>query len=132
MELIIAKEEYSDPKNIIKKIDYIDWKTFIDKNKNYYEWLEETAKGKNLLDNMDKIPEWAKKGVLEQLNKGQALAEFNTEKEFHELIIDFNPSYGFIRITLMKKINKRIINKLKEMAEYLDGYILKFGKKIDY
>ena len=129
MELIVAKEEFSDTQKLKSKINYYEWVDFIDNNKYYFTWLEESTKGKNLIDNFDKIPEDFRNGIMKQLNKGQAFAEYNDKKDWYEMVIDYNPEYGFVRITLMKRINKKILEKLLEMTKCLDGYLLKNGKK---
>ena len=129
MELIIAKEKFTDTNLITNKIWYDDWKKYIDQNKNYYSWLEETSKGKNILNNIKKVPDWAREGVIKQLNKGQALAEYNI-KGWHDMVIDFNIDNGFVRITLMKRLNKKILSKLHDMANALDAILIKDRKKV--
>ena len=130
MELSIAKEKYNFSDQIKSRVAYEKWVEFIDRNRDYYEWLEGTDKGKERLANIDKIPEGFRKGILEQLNKSQAFAEFNSKKGWHEIVMDFHKDYGFIKVTFMKKITNAQLRRLLDMANYLDAYLLNSGNEI--
>lgn len=130
MELSIAKEKYEYSDRVKIKLDYDNWVDFIEQNRGYYIWLEESEKGKERLANIDKIPESFRAGILEQLNKTQVFAEFNTKKGYHEIVIDFHKDIGVIKTTFMKKVTKDHLKRLLEMANHLDALLLKYGKEI--
>ena len=79
-DLYIAKEKFSNINKIEKKIDYEKWKKFIDTHKDYYIWNEDTEDGIFRKNNIDKIPDWAKEGILRSLNKTESYSEFKSEK----------------------------------------------------
>ena len=99
----IAKEPYEQTRFIMDKLSYKKWVEFIETHKNYYTWYEDTEDGIQLKNNIDKIPENFKEGVLLKLNKQQALAEFNKEKGYYNIIIDYHRDYGKISTTFQKK-----------------------------
>ncbi len=130
MELSIAKEKYEYSDQVKVKLDYDRWVAFIEQNKDYYIWLEESEKGRERLANIDKIPESFRAGILEQLNKTQVFAEFNTKKGWHEIVIDFHQDNGVIKTTFMKKVAKSHLKRLFEMAKHLDALLLNNGTEI--
>lgn len=130
MELSIAKESYNYSDEVKRKLPYEKWVEYISNHLDYYEWLEDTNKGKERLSNIDKIPEAFRNGVLEQLSKSQALAEFNEKKGWHEIVIDFHRDIGVIKTAFMKRITKVHLRRLLDMANYLDAYLLNNGNEI--
>ena len=77
----IAKEIYEQTRFINDKLSYEKWVDFIDKHQDYFTWEDDTSDGINRKNNIDKIPEWAREGVLNSY-KSKALAEFNTKKGY--------------------------------------------------
>ncbi|WP_207426680.1 hypothetical protein [Pedobacter sp. SYSU D00535] len=130
MELSIAKEKYRSLRDIKTKLSYEKWVDYIDRNSDYYEWLENTERGKERLKNIEKIPESFRLGILQQLNKRQAFAQFNPKKGWHEIVIDFHIELGLIKITNMKRLKQQQLGRLVEMADYLGGYLLNNGTEI--
>ncbi|MBL6446724.1 hypothetical protein JMN32_10400 [Fulvivirga sp. 29W222] len=126
----IAKEKYKWSNQIHNKLSYELWVNFIDDNQDYFTWLESTEIGKERLLNIDNIPISFRKGTLEQLQKGQALAEYNEKKGYHEIIIDFHKEFGMVHTTFMKPITKDHLRILLDMANYLEAYLLNNGTEI--
>jgi hypothetical protein len=129
MELSIAKEKYEYSNRVKEKLDYNKWVDFIEQNSDYFIWDENTPDGIHLRENIDKVPDWAREGILNS-NKGKALAEFNTKKGWHEIVIVFHKDTGVVKTTFMKKITKSHLRRFLDMATYLDAYLLNNGNEI--
>lgn len=129
MELSIAKEKYEYSDRVTVRLDYNKWVEFVEKNRNYFIWYEDTPDGIQLKENLDKVPEWAREGIMNS-HKGKALAEFNTKKGWYEIVVAFYKETGVIKITFMKKVTKDHLKKLLEMAKHLDALLLKDGTEI--
>lgn len=125
----IAKEKYKWSHQVQNKLDYDKWVEFIEKNKDYFTWDEDTPDGIHLRQNLDKVPEWAREGISNSA-KVKALAELNTNKGWHEIVVDFHKDFGIVKTTFMKKITKAHLCRLLEMANYLDAYLLNNGNEI--
>ena len=128
-DLYIAKEKFSNINKMEKKIDYEKWKKFIDTHKDYFTWEDDTADGIYRKNNIDKIPEWAREGILNS-QKGKALAEFNKKKGWYEVVLSFHKDLGIITTTFQKKIEKKHLLHLLELANYLDALLLIDGKTV--
>ena len=91
--LYIAQSKFKctteDP---IGNFDYGKWVEFIENHKEFFIWYEDTESGINLKNNMDKVPDWAREGILYSLNKTHA---YSTNK------MTKNPNY--IRVVFSKK-----------------------------
>ena len=129
-DLYIAKEKISNINKMEKKIDYEKWKKFIDTHKDYFIWNEDTEDGIFRKDNIDKIPDWAKKGILRSLNKTESYSEFNSEKKYYEIRICFIEELNVISITSQKRITLKHLKMLLNMANYLDALLLIDGKTV--
>ncbi len=130
MELSIAKEKYKYSNQVKERVSYERWVQYIDANQSYYSWLEETEVGKERVSNIDKIPLAFREGILLQLNKSQALAEFNLKKGYHEIVVDYHGDTGVISITIMKKVIKEHLKEFLNMAQSLDAYLLNHGDEV--
>lgn len=126
----IAKEKFDYIGNVKQKLPQAKWAEFVDRNSDYYIWIENTDEGKNTLANIDKIPVDFREGILKGHNKSKAYAEFNPKKKFHEVIVAFNPDLGVIGTTFQKPITKAHLRRLLDMANYLDAYLLNNGNEI--
>ena len=91
--------------NITKNgdIDYKKWIDFIESHKDYFIWYEDTEDGIYRKNNMDKVPNDFKEGILYKLNK--------------------------TNVYCTKKITKPIAEILLEMANYLEAKIIIDDKK---
>jgi hypothetical protein len=125
----IAKEQFSNLNLIKERLDYDKWVKYIEKNSNYYVWYENTIDGIYLRENIDKVPEWAREGILNS-SKEKVLAEFNNKKGYYEIVLQFNKEFGVISSTYMRKITKEHLMRLLEMANYLNGFLLNNGNEI--
>lgn len=126
----IAKEKFDYIGNVKQKLLPEKWAEFIDKNSDYYTWLENTDEGRETLSNIDKIPLDFREGILKGHNKCKAYAEFNAKKKYHEVIVAFNPDLGVIGTTFQKPVTKVHLKRLLDMANYLDAYLLNNGNEI--
>jgi len=126
----IAKEKFNNISKIEKKLDYDKWVEFIEQNLDYFIWLENTDRGKKTLADLSKIPESFREGILKGHNRKQVLAEFNTKKGFHEVMVRFNQELNVIGTTFQKPITKKHVQILLDMANYLDAYLLNNGTEI--
>lgn len=129
-DLWISKEKFDYILNVKNKIEYEKWVWYVDNNKKYFTWYENTQRGIEAKSKIDEVPEDFRDDVLTSLNKKKAYAEFNNKKGLYEIIISFNQNTGVISTTFMKKITKQHLIMLLEMANYLDAYLLNTGKTI--
>lgn len=126
----IAKEKFRWSSEVKQKLSYQKWIDFIESHKEYFIWQEDTEEGKNTLANLHEVPESFKEGILKGHNKSRAFAEFNNKKGFYEVYVDFNERYGTISTTFQKKIERRHLELLLEMANHLDALLLVDGTKV--
>lgn len=126
----IAKEKFSNISHTKPSLSYEKWVEFIEMNGEYFDWLENTEKGKKTLANIDQIPESFRKKTLEGLSKKQACAEFNSKKGYHEVVLQYNDRLCVIGTTFMKPITIKHLRILLDMATYLDAYLLNNGTEI--
>ncbi|MEP0213632.1 MAG: hypothetical protein ABJD66_10485 [Cellulophaga sp.] len=126
----IALETFSSISQITSKLEYEKWVRFIDNNSDYFTWSKNTKQGKLTLANLDRIPTSMIEKVKEGYNKKKALAEFNSRNNYYVIVISFNKEYGIISTTFMKKITKKHLEKLLELANYMDGLLLNNGNEI--
>lgn len=129
-DLDIAKTPFKYSKDILESIDYLKWVEFIEKNRNYFIWEEETTKGLEILKNINKVPEWAREGRLSGLNKKNAFAEFNEAKGFYLLQISYSQENKRIRISFEMQPSLEQIKLFYKMAKHLDALLLKDGTEI--
>lgn len=127
----ISKEKYEYHRNDIKKkIPYNKWVEWIELNKSYYTWQDNTEEGIKTLASINKIPESFRDKILKTHNKMRAFAEFNSKKGYYEIYHDYIEKYGVISTTFQKPITKEHLQRLLDMANYLDAYLLNNGNKI--
>lgn len=126
----IAKEKYRNRKNLTKQVSYSNWVEFIDNHQGYFIWQEDTEEGKETLKNLDKIPESFREGILKSHNRSRAFAEYNEKKGYYEIYIDYIELFGTVSTTFQKKIEKRHLEILLDMADYLDALLLNNGTEI--
>ena|SRR5688572_14161958 len=126
----IAKEKFKFLSKPLSQLDYYKWTEFIDKNNDYFTWIEDTEDGKKTLASIDKVPESFREGVLKGHNKRKAYAEFNGTKGYHEIVIQFNEELNVIGTTFMKKITKEHIKRLLKLANHMEALLLNNGTTI--
>lgn len=124
----IAKEKFVNINLNKQKLDFNKWVEFIENDKDYFIWYEETLDGIHLLENLDKVPTWARDGILNSF-KGKALAEYNN-KGYYEIVFTFNKELNVISTTFMKRISQKHLYRLLEMANYLDALLLNNGTEV--
>ena len=127
--LAIAREKYNNPLSISKKLSFEKWVEYINIHQEYFTWEDDSADGIYRKNNIDKIPEWANEGILNS-QKGKALAEFNKKKGWYEVVLSFHKDLGIITTTFQKKIEKKHLLHLLELANYLDALLLIDGKTV--
>ena len=110
--------------NIMRKdnVNYQKWVTFIENHKSYFIWYEDTEEGKEVLKNIDEIPEDFKSRVSYSLSKTNAYCTKKLSKNFGDYIVKY--AINEVSVSLEKKITKPIAEILLEMADYLDAKII--------
>ena len=79
-ELYIVKEKNDFSIKNTNRVDYQKWVEFVEKNKETYTWFEDTQKGKNLLKNIDSIPNDFRDSFVSLLKKVRCFYHYrNTE-----------------------------------------------------
>lgn len=109
---VIAKERYESLYRITNKLSKDRYIEFVEKNSNYFTWLEDTTDGKEALRDINSIPESFREGFLKAHNKTHACAEFNFKKKYYELTLNFNDEFGIIASTFQKKITSKYLDAL--------------------
>jgi hypothetical protein len=128
--LKIAKEKYKLLEEAPKdRIDYSRWVDFIENHKDYFIWYEDTEDGINIKKNLDKVPDWAKEGVLNSLNKTKVYSTNKIVKHPFDLIVRYFNDDGIIKIDIERKMNKNVAELLLEMAKYVNGKLIINGNK---
>ncbi|MCX2682126.1 hypothetical protein OOZ15_19425 [Galbibacter sp. EGI 63066] len=127
----IAKEPYDlggDKSN--SKIEYLKWVEFIDNHPEEFIWKENTKNGKELLANIDKVPDSFKERVLASLNKGACYREFDKKKGYYNINVGFNPVSRSVNIGFERVPKPEDLKNFLEMANYLDAMLLRNGTEI--
>jgi hypothetical protein len=115
--------------NIMRKdnVNYQKWIAFIETHKDYFIWYEDTEEGKEVLKNIDEIPEDFKSRVSYSLSKTNAYCTKKLSKNFGDCIVKY--AINEVSVSLEKKITKPIAEILLEMANYLEAKIIIDDKK---
>ena len=128
--IYIAKEKFKNIERIENKLSCEKWVEYIEANQDYFTWYENTADGIYRKNNMHEVPEHSIEKFKRLLNKRSAYAEFNAKKGWYEVIIGFIDDLGLITTTFQRRVKKKDLEMLLEMANYLDAYVLNGGSKI--
>jgi hypothetical protein len=125
----IAKETYEQARFVQNKLSYEKWVEYIDAHQDYYTWEDDTPDWIHLIENINKVPEWAREGILNS-HKVRVLAEYNKKKGWHEIDLAFHRDLGIITTTFQKSITQEHLKRLLDLANYLDAYLLNNGNEI--
>ena len=91
--LHITKSEFSSRlEEPIGNINYDRWVKFIEEHKDCFIWYKDTEDGICIKDNIENIPDWARVGMLHQLNKTCAYSTNKMSKKSEDIRIVFNVS----------------------------------------
>ena len=121
-ELYIVKEKNDFSEKNTNRVDYQKWVEFVEKNKETYTWLEDTQKGKNLLKNIDSIPNDFRDSFVSLLKKVRCFYNYrNTEYDYS---IGFSEQSDKVMISFEKKITHKELKSFLDMANYLDALLL--------
>lgn len=82
-------------------IDYKKWIDFIESHKDYFIWYEDTEEGKEVLKNIDEIPEDFKSRVSYSLSKTNAYCTKKLSKNFGDYIVKY--AINEVSVSLEKK-----------------------------
>src|SRR5690606_23438942 len=85
------------------RVDYLEWVSFIDNHQDEFIWKENTINGKEILKNIDKVPNSFKKRVLSSLNKGACYKEFDSKKGYFNINVSFNKVDCLVGISFERK-----------------------------
>lgn len=113
----IISKEFNLQSKSLKKIDYDKWIEFIESNKAYFVWYENTEEGIKLSKSINEVPDWAKDGVLYRLNKSIAYSTDKIVKKSYDLIIRYFDDEGIIKVDIEKKMTSEVAEKLLEKGE---------------
>ena len=103
---------------------------FIENHREYFVCYEETIDGINALQNIDKVPDWAKERVLYSLNKGRDYSTDKLMKNPTDLVVFYSESDKRVSISIEKNLNEKIAKIILSMAKHLDSFLLKDGTEI--
>lgn len=126
IEITPSKYNTEEP---IQKINYDKWIEFIETNKDYFVWYEDTEDGKYRLENLNKVPDWAKEGVIYSLNKTNAYSTDKIVQQPSDLIVRYFKDKGIVKIDIEKTMTKEVAEILLEMAKFLGGKIIIGGTR---
>lgn len=123
----IGRNNFINIKGNNEQIDFQKWIAFIETYKDYFIWYEDTEEGKEVLKNIDEIPEDFKSRVSYSLSKTNAYCTKKLSKNFGDCIVKY--AINEVSVSLEKKITKPIAEILLEMANYLEAKIIIDDKK---
>ena len=126
-DMRIGRNNFINIKGNNEQIDFQKWIAFIETHKDYFIWYEDTEEGKEVLKNIDEIPEDFKSRVSYSLSKTNAYCTKKLSKNFGDCIVKY--AINEVSVSLEKKITKPIAEILLEMANYLEAKIIIDDKK---
>ena len=101
-------------------ISYRKWVEYIEQNREYFIWYENTTKGQTIQKKVDEFSEDIRPAILYMLNKSNVYCTNKLSKNYWDCVVTYINS-GELSVSLEKRISKKIAAKLLEMAEYLDA-----------
>lgn len=104
-------------------ISYRKWVEYIEQNREYFIWYENTTKGQTIQKKVDEFSEDIRPAILYMLNKSNVYCTNKLSKNYWDCVVTYINS-GELSASLEKRISKKIAAKLLEMAEYLDAKIV--------
>lgn len=104
-------------------ISYRKWIEYIEQNREYFIWYENTTKGQTIQKKVDEFSEDIRPAILYMLNKSNVYCTNKLSKNYWDCVVTYINS-GELSVSLEKRISKIIAAKLLEMAEYLDAKIV--------
>nr|WP_311521604.1 hypothetical protein [uncultured Porphyromonas sp.] len=104
-------------------ISYRKWVDYIEQNREYFIWYENTTKGQTIQKKVDEFSEDIRPAILYMLNKSNVYCTNKLSKNYWDCVVTYINS-GEFSVSLEKRISKKIAAKLLEMAEYLDAKIV--------
>ncbi len=104
-------------------ISYRKWVEYIEQNREYFIWYENTTKGQTIQKKVDEFSEDIRPAILYMLNKSNVYCTNKLSKNYWDCVVTYIDS-GELSVSLEKRISKKIAAKLLEMAEYLDAKIV--------
>lgn len=129
-DLDIATSSFNYSKEIVHDVNYSKWVDFINSNKSYFIWEEETQRGKEVLKNIEKLPDWVREGRLKGLNRKNALAEFDDKNDCYSFRVSYSEENKRIRVAFEKTPTIEQIKLLYRMANQINALLLKDGTEI--
>ena len=127
-ELYIAKNCFNSIESKrLKELDKNKWEHYININTNFV-WYEDTEKGKNILKNIDSIPNDFRDSFVSLLKKVRCFYNYrNTEYDYS---IGFSEQSDKVMISFEKKITHKELKSFLDMANYLEALLLIDGKTV--
>lgn len=104
-------------------ISYRKWVEYIEQNREYFIWYENTTKGQTIQKKVDEFSEDIRPAILYMLHKSNVYCTNKLSKNYWDCVVTYINS-GELSVSLEKRISKKIAAKLLEMAEYLDAKIV--------
>lgn len=111
-------------------LNYEKWVDFIDRNQSEFIWYEKTKSGIEAAENIDKVPEDFKVGVIASLNKVRTFKEFDKKKGYYNITCAFDSMNKRISIGFERTPKLEDLKIFVEMANHLDALLLKDGTEI--
>jgi hypothetical protein len=128
--IIIAKNIMPKANTVFEPLDYQKWVDFVDSNSDIFIWKEDTAEGKQIFKDIDKVPENFKERVLSSLNKVICYSDYNEKRGTYNLYAGFNEKYNWITINIAQIPKSEDLEIFVKMAEHLDALLLVDGTKV--
>ena len=129
-ELYIVKNCFNSIESKrLKELDKNKWEHYININTDFV-WYEDTEKGKNILKNIDSIPNDFRDSFLSLFNHTSCFYNYNNKKNCYNVGLIFHKELKRITIYFERKIEKLDLELLFSMANYLDALLLIDGKTV--
>ena len=100
-DMRIGRNNFINIKGNNEQIDFQKWIAFIETHKDYFIWYEDTEEGKEVLKNIDEIPEDFKSRVSYSLSKTNAYCTKKLSKNFGDCIVKY--AINEVSVSLEKK-----------------------------
>lgn len=111
-------------------LNYEKYVDFIDRNQSEFIWYEKTKSGIEATENIDKVPEDFKEGVIASLKKITCFKEFDNKKSYYNINCGFSSMNNRISIGFERTPKLEDLKIFVQMAKYLDALLLKDGQEI--
>jgi hypothetical protein len=128
---IVKEKPKGSTSKLTKQIEYKKFVEYIEANKDFYEWQEESENGKKYWAALVETNVPLTDPVFTiNLNKHVAYAMFDKKKGYELISVDYNYEFGLIGFQWQTKLTKELMLRFLDMADYCEGLVYVNSAKI--